>query len=82
MDEMCRLCSSALYTAKQVVINLSSTCGPAISIVLFLCLGNSWEVRPCRFGGASSVDDILLLQLCRCLSLDGREPQPTAVSVL
>ena len=54
MNEMCCLCSSALYTAKQVVINLSSTCGPAISIVLFLCLGNSWEVRPRRSGGASN----------------------------
>jgi MFS family permease len=40
--------SSALYTAKQVVINLSSTCGPAISIVLFLCLGNTWEAGTCR----------------------------------
>jgi hypothetical protein len=40
------VCSSALYTAKQVVINLSSTCGPAVSIALFMCLGNSWEVSP------------------------------------
>jgi hypothetical protein len=48
MTPMCCLCSSALYTAKQVVINLSSTCGPAISIVLFLCLGNSWEVSSVR----------------------------------
>lgn len=40
--------SSALYTAKSVVINLSSTCGPLISILLFIYLGNTWEADTCR----------------------------------
>ena len=39
------VCSS-LYTAKHITQLLSSCVGPAISILLFVYLGNDWTVRP------------------------------------
>lgn len=39
------VCSSYLYTLKFIVSNVGDACGPLIGIVLFLFMGNNWEVR-------------------------------------
>lgn len=38
------LSCSKLYTWKHVVTSLSSAFGPVVSIIMFLSLGNRWEV--------------------------------------
>ncbi|KAK9820228.1 hypothetical protein WJX72_007681 [[Myrmecia] bisecta] len=37
-----------LYTVKHVVMQLASCVGPLLSVVLFLHLGNTWNIADCR----------------------------------
>ena len=39
---------SKIYTTKTTTVQLASTCGPLLSVVLFACLGDKWTESRCR----------------------------------
>ena len=64
---------SFYFTRRAILINFANMCGPAIALVMFAVMGDTWTVRDCSMvllaGNVLSLPGILLL----CLMSDSRD---------